>query len=105
MGFCGVRASEYALEFAPSLPAGWQSVNFSVFYDGAPVSVSVSPEGITLDLSEAQPGRNLPVQVSGDRRLIECGRVHRFPVGEPVAQPGRVDEPAAAPELEPSPAY
>src|SRR5262249_56486583 len=105
MGFCGVRASDHALEFAPALPAGWQAVKFSVVYDGAPVSVSVSAEGVTLDLTEAQPGRNLPVQVGGARRLIECGRVHRFPAGEPVAQPGRAEEPAAAPELEPSPVY
>jgi trehalose/maltose hydrolase-like predicted phosphorylase len=104
-GFCGVRASEYALEVAPALPAGWQAVRFSVLYDGSPVSVTVTPQEVTLDLTEAQPGRNIPVDVAGSRRLVECGRLHSFPIAEPIAQPGSVEEPGIQPELEPSTAY
>jgi trehalose/maltose hydrolase-like predicted phosphorylase len=102
-GFCGVNASEYALGFSPALPPGWENVNFSLFYQGSPVRVSVTPQEVTLDLTEAQQGRNLPIVVSGARRLVECGRVHSFPIAEPA--PGRVEEPAAAPGLEPVPAY
>src|SRR5215469_12696114 len=105
-GFCGVRASEYALEVAPALPSSWQAVKFSVIYDGSPVAVTVTPHDVTLDLTEAEPGRNIPVVVAGSRRRIESGRLHIFPVdGERIPQPGRVEEPAVGPEFEPSPAY
>src|SRR5262249_16234698 len=104
MGFCGVRASEYALAITPVLPAGWQSVRFSIVYEGAPVSLRVTPGEITMDLTQAESGRNLPVEVGGVRRLVECGKVHSFPIAEPLPTPGRPEEPALAPALEPVPA-
>ena len=67
------------------------------------MTVTVTPHDVTLDLTEAEPGRNIPVEVAGSRRLIECGRLHSFPIdGE---RPGRAEEPGVAPEFEPSPAY
>jgi trehalose/maltose hydrolase-like predicted phosphorylase len=104
-GFCGVKASEYALGFVPALPPGWQAVKFSLMYEGTPVCARVTPDSITLDLTGAEAGRNLPIELFGVRRLVECGRVHTFPIGGAEAEGERAAEPAAEPVLEPAPAY
>lgn len=93
-GFCGVTTDQYAIAFQPALPAGWQSVSFQVTYRDTPISATVRPGEVTLDLTESGRQGTVPVKIGGFPRLLECGKVHIIQVpsggydGEPVLSPG-----------------
>jgi kojibiose phosphorylase len=82
-GLCGVDAGERALCFNPSLPSRWQSVSFRLVYRGTPAKVTVKHHELVLDLTEAKAGQNLPIEVKGMPRLVECGKIHAFPLDSP----------------------
>jgi kojibiose phosphorylase len=96
-GICGVEASERALCFNPCLPARWQSVSFWLVYRGTPAKVTLKHHELVLDLTANCAGRNLPIEVRGVPRLVECGKVHTFPLDAPPAS----IEPVFAPEPQP----
>lgn len=79
-GFAGMHTAMQAdaLTFRPRLPARWSRLAFPLVWKGRPVSVEISPAGVTIANRGVEP---LDVCVAGEQRVIAPGNTSIWTIG------------------------
>jgi trehalose/maltose hydrolase-like predicted phosphorylase len=66
-GFGGLRTDAETLIFNPTIPARWDAYAFRIFYAGALLAVSVSPDKVVFRVVE---GNSVTVSIYGHLRQV-----------------------------------
>ncbi len=81
-GFGGMRDHGGRLSFHPQLPPGWGRLRFACRWQGVPVTVDITPDGVDYRLADDAPG-GIEIMHCGVPVVLRAGVAQRRPL-EPV---------------------
>lgn len=78
MGFAGMRIHHDHLSFTPHIPQHWKGINFSVWFRGARLRISMTHDRTSIAIEKQKSHQRIVASVYGEKKMLKKGIFSTF---------------------------